>query len=546
VYRVGFGLEQTLLLDRAGPNLYQGTIPGQRAGALVRYQVVATNEHGTARYPRSDDTITYDGVVVTDPGRPASAYPVVEWFYEDPTSTNSVIAYEGKVYDSVTTYLRRGRHWKVELPKGHLFAMPGFTSYPLDEFAFNVPDQPGWAKTMARAQLWYAVTAQAGEPKIDSFTVRVDTNGTPWEIRAFQANRDDQWRKYHGLEGSLYEFGSSGIEKKSPKDGNFSELDALDQVINGPKNEIFDVHDVSRMVNFAAVTSLICHWDNAYELYLNGVLVGTGNDWFNAQTFYTLPLRLGRNVIAVKGIDAGLVAGMLAEVVVSGQRIGTNSAGKVSVQEEPRWNTVDFDDRGWAAATAYGSYGVEPWGTRAAGIPEATPAQWIWSADNEGDDAVYLRYSFFIGPVGALVDITTSVDNTYEIYLNGAFVGTGNDWFNAQTFSGLALQPGRNVIAVKGTNTGLVAGMLAEIAVGGQRIGTSSTWKVSVKEESGWNTVDFDDGDWVAATAYGGYGVDPWRTRAVGIPVDTPAQWIWSANNSRDGIVYFRYTLVGD
>ncbi|MBI3799704.1 MAG: lamin tail domain-containing protein [Deltaproteobacteria bacterium] len=942
VYRIGFGLEQSVFLDNAGANLYQGIIPGQRAGTLVRYRVVATNQNGTARYPRADDTIIYDGVVVTDPGRPASAYPVVEWFYENPTSTNSVIAYEGKVYDSVTTYLRRGRHWKVELPQGHLFAMPGFISYPMDEFAFNVPDQPGWAKSMVRTQLWYAIAALAGEPKVDSFTVRVDTNGTPWEIRAFQANMDDEWRKYQELDGSYYEFGSSGIEKKSPKDADFGELDALNRVINGPKSAIFDVYDVPRMVNFAAVTSLICHWDNAqknfylyrepksgrwnadiwdvdaspsgpyfgglsdggecdyqtvplhnrhfgrniyafpflqypetkamfqrrlrtladrfyvpgvidhllttfanptdpdvsrtagpdvaaaqdalldyitwqrnrintdstfpvawsgatpilineiqynpaggraeefvelfntsenesidlsgwqldgveltfppgtvilpqsslvvaadsptfirtygsgkfvaadfdgeldnsretltlrlpdgtvvdevtyggagwpqptkgrslertslagssnnpanwavsltaqgtphtknstasfnlpptitppgdqthfagnsvslvinasdpeqgtliysasnlpfglsidartgvisgivargnhsvyrvtvsasdgidqtsvsftwtiaqlsdttanvmisvdnaYELYVNGVLVGTGNDWFNAQTFSTLPLRLGRNVIAVKGTNAGWVAGMLTEVSVGGQRLGTSSAWKVSAQEEPGWNTVGFDDRSWVAATAYGNYGVEPWGTRATGIPVDTPAQWIWTADNDSNDTVYLRYSFSVEPVVTKSEVTISVDNTYELYLNGALVGTGNDWFDAHTFYDLALQAGRNVIAVKGTNADLIAGMLAEIVVDGQRIGTSSGWKVSAKQEPGWNSTDFDDSDWVPATAYGRYGAEPWGTRAVGIPIDTPAQWIWSADDPKDSIVYFRY-----
>lgn len=275
VYRVGFAAETRVAMAQTGPDLYQTAIPGQAAGALVRYHVIAVNKNGAARFPDFADTIQYDGVVVLDPARPPSPYPVIEWFYETQTSKSAVLAYQGKVYDAVATSLRRGRHWKVEMPKGHLFAMPGFINYPMDEFAFNVPDQPGWAKTLARTQLWYAVAALAGEPKLDSFTVRVDVNGAPGEIRAFQANMDDQWRQYHGRTGSFYEFGSSGIEKKFPKDDDLSELATLNAIANGPKEQkeqIFDAYDVPRMVNFAALTSLICHWDNAqknFYLYRN-------------------------------------------------------------------------------------------------------------------------------------------------------------------------------------------------------------------------------------------------------------------------------------
>lgn len=235
VYRVGFAAETRIAMSQTGLGLYQTAIPGQAAGALARYQVIAVNKNGAVRFPDFDDTIQYDGVVVLDPARPPSPYPVIEWFYDTQTSKNSVLAYQGKVYDAVATSLRRDRHWKVEMPKGHLFEMPGLLSYPMDEFAFNVPDQPGWAKTLARTQLWYAVASLAGEPKLDSFTIRIDVNSAPWKIRAFQANMDDRWRQYHGRTGSFYEFGSSGIEKKFPKDDDLNDLTALNAVANGSR-----------------------------------------------------------------------------------------------------------------------------------------------------------------------------------------------------------------------------------------------------------------------------------------------------------------------
>jgi hypothetical protein len=946
VYRVGFGAETRMAMSQTGADLYQAAIPGQTAGALVRYQVIAVNKNGAVRFPDFADTIQYDGVVVLDPARPPSPYPVVEWFYDTQTSKSSVLAYQGKVYDAVATSLRRGRHWKVEMPKGHLFEMPGFLSYSMDEFAFNVPDQPGWAKTLARTQLWYAVAALAGEPKLDSFTVRVDVNGAPWEIRAFQANMDDQWRQYHGRTGSFYEFGSSGIDKKFPKDDDLSELAALNAIVNGPKAQIFDAYNVPRMVNFAALTSLICHWDNAqknfylyrdpttnrwdadiwdvdasptgpffgglddggqcnyqtvpfhnrqfgynlytfpflqyaetramfqrrlrtlvdqiftsgipealvakfadptdsdvlrtanadvaaaqhalldyvrwqrdrinhdptfpaswsgatpiviseihyaplggraeefvelvnlssheaidlsgwrldgadltfppgtvilprgflvvvadsqtfirtygsghfvaadfarelhdsgerlilrlpndtvvdevtyggpgwpqptegrslertnfdsisnnpahwalsltshgtpnapsnnaafhlpplltspgdqihfegsqafvslsasdlddrqleyfveglppgltlnsrtgiiegtpplgssgnyhvtvrvrsgiqeestsfvwtierllgstadihisadnaFELYLNGFLVGSGEDWFTAQTFSALPLQQGRNVIAVKAKDAGWLAGVLAEISVGGARFGTSRAWKVATEEEPGWSNGNFDDSHWSFATEYGEYGVYPWGTRAFGFPVLTPAKWLWSADNERDDTIYLRNSFFVAPSGPVADITVSADNAFELYLNGILIGSGDDWLTAQTYPQLALHSGANVVAIKAADAGEIAGLLVEITVDGQRSGTNQHWKCTTHESPGWKVLDFDDSAWPLAASYGAYGVASWSLRVAGFPTDTPAQWIWSEDNTHDGVVYCRTLLNG-
>jgi hypothetical protein len=56
--------------------------------------------------------------------------------------------------------------------------------------------------------------------------------------------------------------------------------------------------------------------------------------------------------------------------------------------------------------------------------------------------------------------MTISCDNAYEVYVNGGLVGTGNNWRQATTFA-LSLRPGHHVIAIKGSDTGGVAGLLA-------------------------------------------------------------------------------------
>ena len=74
-YVLDFGSEVSLnMLDdgvgddvSAGDGVFTGTIPGQPAGTLVRYRILVSGDTGETRYPRADDTVTYDGTVVVDP-----------------------------------------------------------------------------------------------------------------------------------------------------------------------------------------------------------------------------------------------------------------------------------------------------------------------------------------------------------------------------------------------------------------------------------------------------------------------------------------------
>ncbi|MFO1431212.1 MAG: putative Ig domain-containing protein [Candidatus Competibacteraceae bacterium] len=379
--------------------------------------------------------------------------------------------------------------------------------------------------------------------------------------------------------------------------------------------------------------TLILSVDNGYEVYLNGVLLGSGNNWMQAGQ-YSLSLPAGKNVIAVKGIDAGGVAAVLAELSWSGQRRTSDRTWKVATTAPTGWQQVNFDDSSWVAATAYGAYGVAPWSTGVAGFPADSTAQWIWSANNDADDTVYLRYTWTLGEVplavntaslasgtvgvayqatlqagggqppyrwsvvsgslpaglslnpdtgvisgtpttagtanfsvqvsdaagrqaGRALSLTVaaapppttpatlilSVDNGYEVYLNGVLLGSGNNWMQAGQYS-LSLPAGKNVIAVKGIDAGGVAAVLAELSWSGQRRTSDRTWKVATTAPTGWQQVNFDDSSWVAATAYGAYGVAPWSTGVAGFPADSTAQWIWSANNDADDTVYLRYTLT--
>lgn len=376
--------------------------------------------------------------------------------------------------------------------------------------------------------------------------------------------------------------------------------------------------------------------DNGYDFYFNGSFRGSGADWVHAQT-YNLAIQPGRNVVAIRGTDAGGIAALLAELQVSGRRIGTSVDWRVSVNAPGNWADVNFDDSGWSNATEYGNYGVGPWGTSVVGIPGDTRARWIWSSNGDGDDLVYFRFSFngaggnapptvnitspanganFTAPanitvsanandsdgtvtsveffqnsisigvdttspfsvpwnnvpqgnysltakatdnLGAFtvsnpVNVTVSppggstlsaivtCDNAYDLYFNGSFTGSGTDWTVSQTYN-LQMLTGTNVVAIRCTDAGGIAGLLAELQVSGQRIGSSASWKVSLSAPPNWADVNFDDSGWSNATEYGSYGVFPWNTSVSGMPGDTPARWIWSSNSDADNLVYVRVTL---
>jgi len=150
-------------------------------------------------------------------------------------------------------------------------------------------------------------------------------------------------------------------------------------------------------------------------------------------------------------------------------RIGANADWKVSLSAGTNWNTVGFNDAGWASAKEYFAYGAGPWG-RVAGMPQDTPAKWIWSSNNDADNVVYFRcklqadttkQSTVSAPASAR-KITVACDDGYEVYLNGTLLGNGTNWRQADTYA-LNLTPGENIIAVKGINAGGNAALIAEI-----------------------------------------------------------------------------------
>jgi hypothetical protein len=300
------------------------------------------------------------------------------------------------------------------------------------------------------------------------------------------------------------------------------------------------VPSVAKIIRVEATSTMTATMtcDNGYDFYFNGIYKGSGAGWWQAQT-YSLPMYSGKNVLAIKCTDAGGLAAFLAEMKVNGVRVGSNTSWKVSRTAPSNWADANFNDSSWANATEYGAYGIAPWYTNVSGITTDTPARWIWSSNNDLDDVVYIRVSIESQNATALV----TCDNGYDFYFNGIYRGSGSNWSQAQTYS-LPVQTGRNILAIKCTDAGSIAGLLAEIKVNGLRLGSGATWKVSRTAPANWADASFNDSSWTNATEWGAYGDWPWYTNVIGMPTDTPARWIWSSNNDLDDVVHIRASFI--
>jgi putative heme-binding domain-containing protein len=109
--------------------------------------------------------------------------------------------------------------------------------------------------------------------------------------------------------------------------------------------------------------------DDNYELFVNGRLVGEGNDWRKLDSYdIARYLVSGRNVVAVRAtnVEPGS-AGLVAVVSVRGEgntdvAYSTDRTWKSGSKMFLGWQTRRFSDRNWTASTSFGEYGrTTPW-----------------------------------------------------------------------------------------------------------------------------------------------------------------------------------------
>jgi hypothetical protein len=177
----------------------------------------------------------------------------------------------------------------------------------------------------------------------------------------------------------------------------------------------------------AGTITITC--DNDYELYVNGVYIGSQNNtdgsWgWDRPEVWSVDFAPGRNIVAVFGLNWDPVAagqGIIAQIFTENGTIHvTDASWRVAADVTGDWAGIDYDDAGWSTAFDQGPYDQIPWSLFASPIPEFANhgARWIWNgplvwvegygyADANGVfGRTYFRKEFMDGSVVPADDLT--------------------------------------------------------------------------------------------------------------------------------------------
>ncbi|KAJ7745194.1 hypothetical protein DFH07DRAFT_977710 [Mycena maculata] len=296
--------------------------------------------------------------------------------------------------------------------------------------------------------------------------------------------------------------------------------------------------------------------DNNYTLWVNGQAIGESGPgeyaWQTAQVFEA-QLNATANVFSVLGDNAQLPAnnpgsanpaGLLAAIQVlysdgSNDTILSDSTWLVS-STVPSDFPLPADVSKFVAAQVATQYGTGPWGTS---VTAAAPnpltlagSAWLWDTSNSGANAPVGTIGFrktIVTPAGKTATSATilvSVDNTFQMYVNGQYVGSPpfddnapnspSSWEYAQRIS-VSLTLSSNILTVLATNfppqagsTTSGAGFIAAIQVDytdgtNDVFGTDTTWLTGpVTSASAFLATA--DSALLPSIAQGTYGMAPW------------------------------------
>jgi hypothetical protein len=155
---------------------------------------------------------------------------------------------------------------------------------------------------------------------------------------------------------------------------------------------------------------------------------------------------------------------------------------------------------------------------------------WVWYPEGNPAQSApagtrYFRRNINIPDDRQVVEatFTGTADNSFSLAVNGNEIGSslpeGESWRDVRQYDiTTAMQPGPNQFAisvVNATDRPSPAGVIGVVSISfdtgkPMTIRLDNNWKASNTHEPGWQSADFDDSSWTAATEIASYGDGPW------------------------------------
>ena len=284
--------------------------------------------------------------------------------------------------------------------------------------------------------------------------------------------------------------------------------------------------------------------DDNYTLYVNGELIGQGNNYRISQTYCVkLDSTAHTRVFAVAVQNQGTVPNPAALLVainivytdITTATVVSDANWRANNNEIAGFESVGFDDSAWPYAVVVGNADSPIWGLPS---PLSTStlslanSYWIWnnqvppgsptSTAPVGNFAFRKTYKI---PGDMMTDsgtIIVDADDAFTLYINGEVIGSSDSYTQAQRWNFYPRSSTDTIVlAINATNNGGPAGFI--VAAAFNIVGCSGTalfkvtdgtpdgtWKFNLDVPDGFEQSGYDDSDWGSTIVEGPYGVAPW------------------------------------
>lgn len=304
-WRIMWGQEQTYKMTPLGSGIFYANIPtiGAKPGDMIRWFITATSATGKkTRAPKFDDPLDseeYYGTIIEDPTI-KSKLPVLHWFVQNPSAANTwtgtrcSVYFGGEFYDNIRVDLHGQstagfpkKSYDMDFNSDHRFLWSPYYKRMKDiNLLTNYAD-----KSKIRNTLAYETHRDVGTGYHLAYPIRVQRNGSFFEVADFVEDADDVWLERLGLDrdAPLYKmydglYSVTKAEKKNRKWEDKSDLqgliDGLNKTGEDLRNFLYDNINIPEMVNFYVSLTITSNMDCCHKNYYVYRDVNGSKEWW--------------------------------------------------------------------------------------------------------------------------------------------------------------------------------------------------------------------------------------------------------------------------